>query len=232
MARTATLARLPRRLNRKFHEVGPLFAIQLFLRRFFPHAVHDLCAWRVFASDLRPFAGMAADNSGVRWAEPCDFDRIECFEKSCNEPEDRYARGDRLAIFEDGDEIVGQIWFHSGPCDYDGWLRLVPLPSDIWGEQAWTRRSHRGRRIIDRIHAFAAKDHADRGYTRMVYCTDTLNRISVQVSEKRGDTPIGRIWYWRFLTFAFVRANGVLRFGRWTARNPVTVPLARLEGPD
>lgn len=227
MAYMTGLAAVPWQFYQKFREVGLLFTAQIFLRRYCPHDIHDLCSWVISAQSLRRWAGAGIVHPQVRWAGPDELDRINPLGASHAELATRFESGERLAIYEIDGKIVGQNWYSTGVHDHDGWLHFELRPTDVWGYEMWTDKTYRGRGIANRIADFANRHFADGGYDRMIGVIDVLNRNSLRTLEKHGNRNIGRVWFWRCLGFTLIRVDGLAHRGRWNSMRPFALPLAR-----
>jgi hypothetical protein len=115
------------------------------------------------------------------------------------------ARGDMAFGAYEGDLLVGYSWrtFTAAP-HADGVWAKVERPY-FCGYDAFTRKSHRGRRIHAAVALFSDAYLLERGYSAEVGFVDIANFASLNVAKRMGRFRIGYAghlkWLGHFITF-------------------------------
>jgi hypothetical protein len=144
-------------------------------------------------------------------------------------------RGDMAFGAFEGDRLVGYSWrtFTAAP-DRDGlWARVDP--PYFCGYKAFTRLSHRGRRIHASVALFSDAYLLERGYAAEVGFVDTTNLASLAVARFLGRQKVGYAgyvkWFGRCITF---RTPAVKKIGAGLFelhRQPEAPPLPVVARP-
>ncbi len=131
------------------------------------------------------------------------------------------ARGDMAFGAYDGDSLVCYSWvaFASAPHVDGVWVRFDPPYH--YAYNAFTRPSHRGRRILAALALYSDRYLGDRGRVARIACTGVHNFASLAAQKVAGSRRIGLAgyvkWFGFFIPFrtpAVKRSGFAFKLGR------------------
>jgi len=203
-------------------------------------------ALHIYRINLRPLAGQSLDPhlpSGIT----VRIVRLEELLKAADDPEldlgidfvrDAVARGDMAFGAFEGDRLVGYTWrtFTAAP-DRDGLWVKVSHPYQ-YSYKAFTRPSHRRKRIHVAITFFADAYLLARGYAFEVGYLEVSNFSSIGVADFLGRRKLGYAgylkWLGRCIPFRMpaVKKIGVELFELGRSGAPRTLPLVPVAFPE
>jgi len=123
------------------------------------------------------------------------------------------ARGDVAFGAFEGEHLVAYLWrtFTAAPDDAGLWTRVGP--PYVYAYKAFTRVSHRGKRIHAAITFLADAYLLDRGFAFEVGYTETTNYSAIRVADLLGRRKIGYAgyvkWFGRIVAFRTPAVRGI-----------------------
>ncbi len=208
-----------RKVRRKSHESGPLYAAQLSLQHVIPSHLFDVPTFFLCELDLRNFAHVRERDPEIRAATHEDIDlHATVGGPSPAELHAGFERGVRVWLLEREGQLIAFMRLSPNDCERQDWGLFKASPKDIWGIDMRVLPEYRGQGIGPRMNRHVASECARLGYSRIVSCVSSLNRNSLRADQKVGYKRICHFFVFRFLGCTLVYSRGFLRLGRWNAR--------------
>lgn len=163
------------------------------LQRSIPRRVLWVEWFSLFESVPRPGAPALAEAlPEAHWAEPHEAERIGDLLNGGAVVAQRFARGDRVAVVEQGGRPVSHLFLRHGV--YEEADIVFHLADDVlWLYDGYTLPEARGRRIYTRLLDAAVDDAGRRGARRVISAIDHLNRASRRAAERHGAREFGDV---------------------------------------
>jgi hypothetical protein len=90
----------------KIEEVGPRYAFHLVIRRLVPPFVYDAGVYVIFACDMQLMAKNDEPDAPIHWGDESDIEKLAHMGYGADECRKNFARGDRVMVYEVGNEIL------------------------------------------------------------------------------------------------------------------------------
>lgn len=220
-----------KRLRDKKAEVGLRYMLRILIFDFVvPSWLFDTKDFILFVWEFDRAPPAEPGKPEIRLATGSDTALLCQFGRSQAEISNRLEEGASASILTREGKLLGYHWVKPGPWFKLSWLAFLPAASkDIFSLDTRVHRSYRGRGLAGQMRHYAAANTQRQGYRRM-YCTvDNDNRNSLRAAEKVGYHPIARLWFVRILGLTMILVDGRRRLGYWSARRPLTIPVASFE---
>lgn len=218
-----------RRFVSKVREVGPLYALELTAERLVPRILFDFRAVYLCQLALPGDLTTAPGDPQVHLAEPDEFERLMRHHDVLRGIREKLGPGVKLWVLGEGDKVDAFMWLNSQVIQPSDWVRLELSEQEISGIYVWVSPERRGTGFGPRVNRHVSHECARAGYVRIVSTVDLLNRNSLRADEKVGYERIGRVFVWRVLGFGGIFCRGMARFGWWTGKHPLSLPVAEIE---
>lgn len=208
---------------RMVREVGVIYTLQQVKWTLIPDWLIELNIWDASATDIRHLADLTTHDPNLRWATPSDVPRLAAFDIKPNVLTDALNKTVRIAVYEDGDRIVGYGQYAIDHWDQSDWLRFRIGDEEFLGAGLWVDPDFRGRGLGTRIMKFGWSEMVRCGRHRAVGIVNRLNRNMKQASANVVKIRYEPIFVLRFLGFTYYRYGNQRQLGRWTPRNRLTI---------
>ncbi len=218
-----------RRFVSKVREAGLLYALELTAKRVVPRILFDLRAVYLCQLALGGDLTTAPLDPHIHLAEPEEFERLMRNHDVLRGMREKLGPGVKLWVLAEGDQIDAFMWLDSQVIQPSDWVRLDLSEHEIAGIYVWVSPERRGMGFGPRVNRHVSHECARAGYVRLVSTVDLLNRNSLRADEKVGYERIGKVFVWRILGFGGIFCRGKARFGWWTGKHPLSLPVAEVE---
>ncbi len=210
--------------RRKVSDTGVFYSIQNFLWRIVPSWLFDINIWIVTATDHSAFKPSATP-PGIRWANERDISGLTACGVDRTALVDGLARGDKYAVYEREDRILGYAIYETNTHDQENWLRFRFGTHDFFGARIWVAPEFRGQGIAPQVIRFARAYFLQKDRCRSLGIINGLNKSSRRACAKTGIVESGRILYLRLLGLTYLHYGRINRIGFWNAGNRLEISL-------
>lgn len=204
-------------------EVGLIYTLQQVKWTLIPDWLLEFNVWDASITDISHLADLTAHAPALRWATPADVPRLAAFDIKPEILFDALDKTVRIAIYEDGDRIVGFGQYAIDRWDQSDWLRFRIRKDEFLGAGVWVDPDFRGRGIGSSIMSFGWSEMVRSGRCRTVGIVNRLNRNMKQATAKVAKLRYEPIFVVRFLGVTYYRYGNQRQLGRWTSRNRLTI---------